>query len=1211
MNRDSRDLLDLELERIVDRVCEQFEDELRRGNLPALEDYMSQVPPSAVDDLARELTALIRHYAVIAPEEIGTISAGSTADLPAVNRESSQLTTGSQPPLASQDGPADFVLLELIGRGGMGTVHRALQKSTQRVVALKFLSDASGGPVPSDKRKASLERFRREATATARIQHPNIVTIYEVSESEARPFYAMQFIDGVTLAQLVADHPLPGRLAARYLCEIATAVHEMHRAGVVHRDLKPSNILVEKASDRPLVADLGLAKLIGQEPWKTISGECFGSPSYMSPEQVRDSSSVTAAADIYGLGATLYHLITGRPPFLAATVAETLHQVLLREPIAPRQLDPSIDLDLSTICMKCLDKSTDHRYPSALELSLDLQRYLDGVPVKARPITKVERLRRWVGRNRLVAGAALSTLIVALVGTAVSAFFYNRASQSALAATNATATGRRQLARASIVNAQAATSLGGALAWLSHGLELDGGDARTEFVDRVRFAAELERNATIERIWFPREQPEVMAASADGSRIIVSGCDSSVQLYGLELNTQPATLDVGAEVNAVQISTDGRLAITASVDGVLRAWNTTSRENFAKQVVHDPGPTICSMTPDGQYVCSGDGRFLVVWRLASEFDEVVRLEHSQPLVTCQFAGDGRYLLTTCTGGEVTVWDWNQKEAVRQAIHEQTHPTAQINEDGKFLVVIDDDKVKGYALSGMDTVFSLPTREPVTALAVCPDGKCFAIGHSDGRLVAYSSAGIQLHECQNLAAVTHIRYSRDGSLLVAICADMSLHLWNADTGTQLMTPALHGGKVVAAAFLDGDRIVTCSDEPAVRIWRRPQPSAVTSPTCQGISCTKQSDDGRSLLVGGQDTTAEVIDLASGKAVTLDQGQQVTCGDFDTNQDQVLIGCIFGEVRRWSLSKQAVESSFSHGARLYALSLSQKNRRIATAGEGSAVKLWDADTLASVGSFATDSQTTRWVGFSSDGNHLAAAAGMYLHVWKPNSDDAHLLTMDCGAGISQAEFDPLSRYLLAATGAGRLVVFELRSGRVIDLVQAVSTAPDPINVARFDESGDHILVGLRSGITLVVDVASREVRCDVRHHRSAILAGCFDWSGQIAITADRQGLIQFWDTVTGEIVRSEQLGRDTVRDILVSRRGSSVWALERPGTTTRWKVDVVTNKVDDLQAWSQILTSRKADVATGLKLIGSAETSARWAAIRNAPIKTSDATLFPLP
>jgi len=315
----------------------------------------------------------------------------------------------------------DYELIRELGRGAMGIVYLAKQRSVNRRVALKLIRTETLGIEDEKQRAEAAARFRTEAQAAAQIHHDHIVTVYEVGEIDGQPFFSMQFVEGENLSTVLQAGPIDGRRAAEYLEPVARAVHTAHSNGILHRDLKPHNILIDEQG-RALVADFGLAKLVADEGGLTHDGEVMGTPQYMSPEQSLNPSGVTASADIYSLGATLYHTLTGRPPFQAVTALETLRQVMFQEPVAPRQLSPSIDQDLETICLKCLQKEASRRYGTAGELADELARYLAGEAIVARPIGRWERSRRWIRRNPIVSALLAATflsLLTALVVTSV------------------------------------------------------------------------------------------------------------------------------------------------------------------------------------------------------------------------------------------------------------------------------------------------------------------------------------------------------------------------------------------------------------------------------------------------------------------------------------------------------------------------------------------------------------------------------------------------------------------------------------------------------------------------------------------------------------------------------------------------------------------------------------------------------------------------
>src|SRR5438876_8498193 len=303
----------------------------------------------------------------------------------------------------------DYELLEEIARGGMGIVYRARQVSLDRIVAVKM---PFFGPLAS---MEFVKRFRAEASAAASLLHPNIVAIHEVGVHEGQQFFAMDYVEGQSLAKLISSFGFrisDFKRAVGYLKTIAEAIHYAHERGILHRDLKLSNVLID-ANDQPRVTDFGLAKRLTDSqlstlnPPLTLTGQVLGSPNYMPPKQATARrGKVSRRSDVYSLGAMLYHLLTGRPPFVGEALADTLEQVLNSDPVSPRLLNPSVPRDLETICLKCLEKEPDKRYATAQALADELGRFLNHEPVHALPVTRVERVWRWCRRKPAIATLA-------------------------------------------------------------------------------------------------------------------------------------------------------------------------------------------------------------------------------------------------------------------------------------------------------------------------------------------------------------------------------------------------------------------------------------------------------------------------------------------------------------------------------------------------------------------------------------------------------------------------------------------------------------------------------------------------------------------------------------------------------------------------------------------------------------------------------------
>jgi hypothetical protein len=376
-----------EHEERLEEVLAAYLEAVEAGQRPDQQEWLARYPDLAAElakffanqEQVAQLAAPLR--AIAQPEQ-----ADAAAEAPTVG------PAAAVPVGAKVRYFGDYELLEEIARGGMGVVYRARQVSLNRIVALKMIL-AGQLASPDDVR-----RFRTEAEAAANLDHPNIVPIHEVGEHEGQHYFSMKLIDGKSLAQEIPRFLQDPKASATLLAKVARAVHHAHQRGILHRDLKPGNILLD-AQGEPQVMDFGLAKRVTAERGQTQTGAIVGTPSYMAPEQARSEKILTTAADVYSLGAVLYELLTGRPPFRAETALDTVLQVLDTEPARPQALNPRADRDLETICLKCLQKEPKKRYASAADLAEDLRRFVAGEPIQARPVGPVERTVKWVKRR--------------------------------------------------------------------------------------------------------------------------------------------------------------------------------------------------------------------------------------------------------------------------------------------------------------------------------------------------------------------------------------------------------------------------------------------------------------------------------------------------------------------------------------------------------------------------------------------------------------------------------------------------------------------------------------------------------------------------------------------------------------------------------------------------------------------------------------------
>lgn len=667
----------------------------------------------------------------------------------------------------------DCELLDELGRGGMGVVWRARQSGLEREVAVKILP---GGDLAGAEAR---ERLAQEAKATARLKHPNIVTIHEVGEDDGLPYLVMELIEGGTLGQALAERAVPVRQLARWLREVAAAVHHAHAHGVLHRDLKPSNILIEPWDDggRPRVTDFGLAKLMDADTGLTRSGAAAGSPGFMAPEQARGSVA-TPASDVYGLGAVLYYTLTGRAPFQGETVASVLAQVERDDPLPPRRLNGSVPRDLETICLKALEKNPARRYASAAALGDDLARFLNDQPVQARPLGPLARSGRWARRRPWEAAAAG---LVALLLTGGFFFLAWRAQ-----------TDRRH--RKELASEQRATRLALLQSQLGEArsllrLRLPDSRPRVEaMMDPVLsepWSADLIRDARSLRAAaqaLPRAELVSLRgeATADDDwtmalgdlprgRWVQAGFRGPVTLRKLEDGAALSSFPIGGrQVTAlISISPGGRwlairhrdeLGVWDTTNGTLAfavpAWNETRRFGFMHVAFTANDERVLWSDPETVGLTAlPEGRELARWPVAAG---ALALSPDGSALAIAHLNEGRVEIRAWPGGALI----------------ETH-------ESRFA-------------------------DALCAVALSPDGRRLAGGDSAGHLMVWTVAGAgeAIEVAGHREGLRAVRFSGDGHRLVSTGEDATLRLWDVALGEEMLALPLDAGVVSESADLLG-------------------------------------------------------------------------------------------------------------------------------------------------------------------------------------------------------------------------------------------------------------------------------------------------------------------------------------------------------------------------------------------------------------------------
>jgi eukaryotic-like serine/threonine-protein kinase len=657
---------------------------------------------------------------------------------------------------------ADYELLEEIARGGMGVVFRARQLSLKRLVALKMVLD---GPLAS---KGFIERFQIEAEAAAKLSHPNIVPIYEIGQHQGRHFFSMELFEGGDLRTRLDDFSLPQaegqargggagqpfnsrqrqQAIARLVSTITQAVQHAHQRGILHRDLKPANILFDTQNE-PHVTDFGLAKLVADESLLTQSGTVLGTPAYMAPEQAAgETTQVTTAADIYSLGAILYHLLAGRPAFQGATALETMRRVVEEDPPALEKLNPQVDRDLAAISMKCLEKDPARRYTSARALAEELESWSRGDTILARPATRFETLARWGKRNPVLgslATAVLALLLLVVWVSLASAFRIERARRAAVSAEH---TAVSRLWDSYLAQARARRWSG-----LS-GRRVESLRAITNAV-AIHPSVEL-RNEAIAALALPDLYPisgppgttkktDRIAVDLSKDRYLLAEAAGSISIRrlsdGAELGRLPK---LRSPIEVATFGSGGRMLLLGYLDGSVRVWDVEAAR-FAWEHRETPAGTVLSPDEEQVAYCTADARLVIVSFGKPADASNIKLPAS--------------LIRLC-------WSPN----------------------GKFLAGIGEKEVIAIDCSSGRVIGRFPFAHQPLSLDWQPDGSRLAEGGDEPLihiLDVPSGKEVALLE-GHLGDVTGLRFSPDGTLLASDSWDGTLRLWDCTTLKNLVT-----------------------------------------------------------------------------------------------------------------------------------------------------------------------------------------------------------------------------------------------------------------------------------------------------------------------------------------------------------------------------------------------------------------------------------------
>jgi WD40 repeat protein len=979
-----------------------------------------------------------------------------------------------------------YEFLGLLGKGGMGVVYKARQVALGRVVALKMiLAGPHAGP-------QELARFRAEAEAAARLQHPHVVQIFEVGQGAGEPYFSLEYVEGGSLAQKLAGAPWPARKAVELVQTLARALHAAHERGIVHRDLKPANVLLT-ADGTPKVTDFGLAKRLDTPADQTRSGAVLGTPTYMAPEQAQGRTrEIGPRTDVYALGAILYECLTGRPPFLAETSLDTVLQVIHAEPVPPSRLRPKVPRELETVCLKCLEKDPRRRYDTALDLAEDLRRFLVGEPIKARPVRLWQRGVKWARRRPAVAGLLALCILLAALGVAGVSWQWLRAEERARAEAGARARAQEahREARRHLYDAQVNLAM---QAWRS-GQAGDMARVR-ELLDshRPESGEEDLRGFEWYHLWKLSHSDYLtlsrhgrwvrsLAYSPDGTRLATGSYDTTVRVWDAATGREVLVLrGHDKPVHRVAFRPGGAELLSAGDDERVWLWDLAAGKG---QPLYRHGDRVwaAGFSPDGTLLASADVRGnVVLFDLAARERRTGHPPTIDPVNCLAFSPDGRFLAFGCDGGFVHLWEEGGKRVRRQQV------------------------------SGGDAVLSL---------AFAPDGRTLACGGNDHTVRLWDAAEGRLLGCLrgHKGRIWGVAFDPAGTRLASAGWDGVVKVWDVAGRHEVETLRGHYDPVKSVAFspADGWELATAGVDGAVKLWRLPvgqEPAPVRA--AGPVRLTAASADGRTLLTAAAPDAGrraqlwveagreerplprklqDVLAAAPALALSPD-GRVVAAADPE------------GGLGVWELAtgRKMAGREHCHRGIIHALAFAADGKSLASGGGDGAVRLWtlSGDEVRERGPRLPAVPDVVLLEFAPDGRHLAAVRS----AWVPEPT-RHGRTVSPPVATAKTEGTPQD---------DEVRVWDLLSGEerpappVRGRVRALAFSPDGkvLAGAGSEKQGDH-----ESGLVRLWDPATGRDFRNFKGHAGRVESVAFAPDGRTVAAGDRDGQVKLWDPATGQ-------------------------------------------------------------------------------------------------
>jgi WD40 repeat protein len=953
-----------------------------------------------------------------------------------------------------------YEILGVLGKGGMGIVYEARHLRLNRLVALKMIL---GGPHAD---QAELARFRIEAEAVARVQHPHIIQVYEVGEADGRPYFSLGFCAGGSLASKLNGTPLPAQEAARLMHRLAEAMHAAHQRGIVHRDLKPANVLLT-AEGSPKIGDFGLAKRLDDSAGLTATGAVMGTPSYMAPEQAAGKiDAIGPATDVYALGAILYECLTGRPPFKAATPWETIGQVLADEPVPPGRLQSRTPRDLETICLKCLQKEPSRRYVSALALAEDLDRFLTGQPVRARPVGEIERAAKWVRRRPAIASLLAALAVVTLVGVGGIYWKYLDAEAQKTIALGQTQVANQQtaLAKDSAEKATAAAK-----------------EAREKGEAEARARAKLEWKNYSDQIGQALQQWNITQVSK--AREMLDACRWDFRgwehdyLY-TQFNENHRTMAVHS-ATTLALSPDGKRLASAGTDGKVKIWEIQTGQEIHVLRGHTTVVKCVAFRPDGQLLASAsqDGT-VKIWE-AQTGQEMCTLHSLGGAVNCvAFSPDGNLVAGALGDSTVKIWKPQNDTAIRT--------------------------LKGHM-------------QPVNSVGFSPDGKYLASGSWDGTARIWGSQSDRpTHTLRgDVGAVFSVAFSPDGQRLATAGQYGAVKIWQVETGKEILTLTGPGVASCVTFSADGQRLASAHFG-TVRVCAAQTGQEIVTLHGHGkeVGSVAFMPDNKSLISGSVDGTVKLWDLqarpetgpppvfsGNGKDVAISPDGQRWAEAFND-----------GMVKIWDARSGSELRTFKgHVGAVLSVAFSTDSKRLASAGQDGAVKVWETQTGQEILRLSMNNDNVNCVTFSPDGRRLVSGSGNgTLKVWDSQTGQEMLSLQAHTSAVASVAFSPDGRRLVSGSGDNTIKVWDAQSGHELRTLQGHTGI---VTWVTFSPNGKQVASAGHDKMVKLWQVETGQEVCTFLGYSALFGSVAFNPDGNRLVGSSEMKVI-VWETNTGQ-------------------------------------------------------------------------------------------------